>query len=338
MTRTTRANIWTACCLAILPCLPGAATQVAAQQSPPPPGADAAATGRADESGGSRTLRAFVENSSPATFGAAVVIAADGHLVVEDVVQGSQAAKAGLAVGDEIISVNGSLITQPEVFNSYLATHPADTMQFMVVRDGVQRTLVVNPANADPQGTAPEATERRPALGMRFLKGNDVILRAVLPGSPAHQAGLQQGDRVTAVEGTPLTSTNHFIASVAASPLDSPMNVVVLRNGEYLNVTLTPAAWDEVFGDGNGHTTLKPGVPGYRTPRPFITYAGQHAYATAVSPVGLPAIAFPTRFSGIYNCTGRRLSCDYMGYGWCGFHPNWYVHAWPMAPVQWSGP
>jgi regulator of sigma E protease len=65
-----------------------------------------------------------------------------------------------------------------------------------------------------------------------------VLITAVSPGSPAAQAGLQQGDRVVDVQGTPVTSID-VLRSVVASHLDTPIDLTVSRAGSELFVTMT---------------------------------------------------------------------------------------------------
>src|SRR5690606_28712377 len=137
----------------------------------------------AAESDSTDLPRTYVEDSSPATFGATVITADGDRLNVLNVSDGSPAHLAGLVAGDEIISINGQLLTETEQFNSYLASHPADPLRIVVMRDGAEQTLIVNGV---PHAT--ESSDVRPALGIRFLQANHVILQEVVPGSPAEHA------------------------------------------------------------------------------------------------------------------------------------------------------
>jgi len=285
--------------------------------------------------------KTFVEETSPATFGATVVRSPDGRLLVRDIVPGSAAALAGIAVNDQIISINGTLITEPEQFQTYLTAHPADEMRIVAMRDGAQDTFVVNSAVKPVKSTA------RPALGLRFLQGTNVVLGEVLPGSPAALAGLRPGDQIVAVNNTALTSSDHFIALIAESPLTSTLELTYLRGGNRATVSISPDAWDAVFGSGSQYVALKPseaveattaGVAPCSAGDYSSTYGWTGYYPTApwfsgyVSAVGVPSIAFPTYYGFPYGATYWASPYYYSGYYGYYVHPNWYLHSygWPV--------
>jgi len=63
---------------------------------------------------------------------------------------------------------------------------------------------------------------------------------AIVPGSPAAQAGLKPGDLITAVDGVKITSTEAFIAKVAQDAPGQVISLTVKRDGQikHLKVTL----------------------------------------------------------------------------------------------------
>ena len=68
-----------------------------------------------------------------------------------------------------------------------------------------------------------------------------VVIGAVLPDSAAQQAGLQAGDRILAVDATPVDNWEQF--SIAILPKGGRrLSLTVDRNGERLQRTIVPAA------------------------------------------------------------------------------------------------
>lgn len=71
-------------------------------------------------------------------------------------------------------------------------------------------------------------------LGLSVDKG--VILDSVAPSSPAAQAGLRQGDVITAVDGKPIASEAELRQAIQAHKIGDTMELTVLRNGKQTTV------------------------------------------------------------------------------------------------------
>jgi Do/DeqQ family serine protease len=78
---------------------------------------------------------------------------------------------------------------------------------------------------------------------MGLKDNNGAVVTRVMPGSPADRAGLQTGDVVTAINGTPLHSSDELNNAEGLLPANSEVSLSVLRNGTTRQVTaqLTPA-------------------------------------------------------------------------------------------------
>lgn len=72
-----------------------------------------------------------------------------------------------------------------------------------------------------------------------------VVLTRVLPGSPAEQAGLREGDVVVAVAGAEVNGIQDFRASVAATRLGSDLPVTVWRDRGRIELSLRPVSLEE---------------------------------------------------------------------------------------------
>ncbi|HUA05220.1 MAG TPA: trypsin-like peptidase domain-containing protein [Solirubrobacteraceae bacterium] len=65
---------------------------------------------------------------------------------------------------------------------------------------------------------------------------------AIVPGSPAAKAGLQAGDLITAVNGTPVASVNQFVATIANYAPGNTVTLTVNRGGQTKSIKLTLGA------------------------------------------------------------------------------------------------
>jgi membrane-associated protease RseP (regulator of RpoE activity) len=77
------------------------------------------------------------------------------------------------------------------------------------------------------------------AVAGRLEESGQVTIGAVLPDSAATDAGLQEGDVVTAVNGEPVVRADVFRAEIAAIPPGDTVVLDISRDGEPLQVTAT---------------------------------------------------------------------------------------------------
>jgi regulator of sigma E protease len=104
------------------------------------------------------------------------------------------------------------------------------------------------------------ALMRRIGLGAAF---SEPVLGEVKAGGPAAQAGLRAGDRVLAIDGQPIadaTRIRELIRASGASGTAQPMLWRVERDGQSLELTLTPAIATEGTRSV-GRAELYPGQP-----------------------------------------------------------------------------
>ena len=75
-------------------------------------------------------------------------------------------------------------------------------------------------------------------LDMTFT-GPGATIGAVTPGSPAERAGLQAGDLVTAVDGTPVSDATQLIVTIRSNAPGDTVTLTVERNGQTTQVPVT---------------------------------------------------------------------------------------------------
>jgi len=154
---------------------------------------------------------------------------------------GSPAALAGLKQGDTIEAVAGEPVTVWEDVHWRLVSRlgRGGELELLVQgRDGGRRVHILRLAPDDGSDQGKGLTTRIGLLPSRVIEPR---IGEVLPGSPAAQAGLRTGDRVTAIDGRPVESWQALVEAVRRHP-GSPVRLAILRDGQRLEVSVTPRA------------------------------------------------------------------------------------------------
>ncbi len=149
--------------------------------------------------------------------------------------------KAGLQAGDRILSVDGHPVSRfigvGDAIKWRIVTSTAPTIPIVVDRNGATLPFDVTPirpAHSFWQRATPRIIGINPA-------DKSLLVKEVLPNSPAALAGIVPGDIFTELDGQHLYSTDavdHFIDDHKAAP--SAMTFTVLHQGVPHQVALTP--------------------------------------------------------------------------------------------------
>lgn len=101
----------------------------------------------------------------------------------------------------------------------------------------------------------PSDTDTARALLKSFGVNEGVFVQTVAPGGPAEKAGIKEGDIITAINGKPVRDGNQLVGTVTATPVGSPLDVTVMRNGKRENYKVVVGDLAQIFpdkfGDGN---------------------------------------------------------------------------------------
>lgn len=115
------------------------------------------------------------------------------------VAEGSPAYELGLRTGDRITRINDEV---PKEASQLALASPedllADTLTITVERGGEKRTFTAPP---NIMTRVSRAARQGESFGVSFLPS---VVASVREGSPAAEAGLQAGDRITAIGGEPV--------------------------------------------------------------------------------------------------------------------------------------
>ena len=161
--------------------------------------------------------------------------------MVGSVEENSVAMQAGFRVDDEITEINGrGTATWNTVLEKLVAGVIERSVATVSVRDvrGYERLLEVDLASISIDAMA--QGNLLGLLGVEPVRpAIPAIIGEVANQGAAREAGLLAGDKMVAVDGTPVRDWRHWVELIRAAP-GIPLSVRIIRDGEYLEMVLTP--------------------------------------------------------------------------------------------------
>lgn len=158
----------------------------------------------------------------------------------------SPAEKAGMLVGDKIISINGKKVNgflgSLDSVHENIMLSEGKQIEFLVERPGEEAPLTLKSSYIIPKTKFYQRTAMR-EVGIDYA--SSVIVSAVpepaeeSPQSPAQRAGIKVGDIITHIDDTKVKSTSHFTDIVNASEKQE-LSLKVIRDGQTLDIPLVP--------------------------------------------------------------------------------------------------
>jgi serine protease Do len=168
--------------------------------------------------------------------------------VITQVEPNSPGAKAGLKVGDIVTELNGKAISDAgELQVEVGEKQPGTRLQLKALRDGSSVDVPVTleaMGKGDHDSESADASHGKPRWGLGLadltpdlrqqLHANEevhgAVIEQVTPGSPADNAGLQQGDVITEVDRHPVHSAAEVQKALSSIANDSDALVLVWSN------------------------------------------------------------------------------------------------------------
>ncbi|MCK5943297.1 MAG: RIP metalloprotease RseP [Planctomycetes bacterium] len=193
----------------------------------------------------------------PIVFSAGVKFAAP---VAGQITPGSAAWEARIEAGERILEVAGKPVYSMQNLAIEVALSGNRPVELLVEdADGDRRVVTVQPHFDPEQGLY--------GLGLNPAYDTSTVLLNVEPGSVAARAGLRTGDRVVSIDGDPTRAT---------TPLEDFADVVVVveRDGERIEVTLTPEPTTEDVPPMIGVRPLPNRIAGIRTGSALVERLG----------------------------------------------------------------
>ena len=204
-------------------------------------------------------------------------------VTVHSVNKDGPADKAGLKSSDRIVMAEGKEVKTFEDLKNTLAGHKSgEKVALKVMRDGAEQTVTVtlgdapkNREGAEPPAqqtgmflgvfTQPLTAELRQQFGLTVDKG--AVVSQVVPGSPAAKAGMADGDVITNVGDTKVTSPQELREAIRKAGAGQEVTVKVQRGTKSMDfkVRLQDVA--------AGIAGFPQGIPGM--PDEFESFSGQ---------------------------------------------------------------
>ncbi|WP_172295160.1 RIP metalloprotease RseP [Pseudoruegeria sp. HB172150] len=192
-----------------------------------------------------------------------------------------------LQPGDEILAVEGEPTPPVAEFRDFIDTLPVQPeLDFTIRRDGQEMTVSVP-----------------------YPYPGAVV--GVTPGSAASEAGIQEGDVITAVDGEPIVAFEDLRTAVGESD-GGEMVMTVWRDGETFEASLTPKRMDLPLADGGFETRWLIGVNGGMIFEPMTETPGLGQ--SLLYGVNQTVFIVKSSVSGLYHmAVGAISSCNLRG-------------------------
>jgi len=173
--------------------------------------------------------------------------------LVTRVTENSPAERAGLALGDVILSFNGTPISRSSELPPLVGLVPVgEEAEIEVQRRNKSITLTVTIAELDDadSGNTPRINSSGdPSLGVTIgqitqaqreqLGDTGVLIEKVEPGSVAAEAGIRSGDVLMSFNQTDIKSAKQLRQLIKTAPKGKPVPVLIVRNNQPLFSALT---------------------------------------------------------------------------------------------------
>lgn len=190
-----------------------------------------------------------------------------------------------LQVGDQIIEIAGIEIADLDAMEGLQSRLPIqETLPYVVIRDG-QEIEITGPFTYPPM--------------VNFL----------IPRGAAYHAGLEVGDVITKIDGDPIIAFSQLKQSVESSE-GRDLALTVWREGDLVDITLTPRRLDEPQEDGSFETYWRIGVAldfMFEVEREFAGFGDSISYGfTSVLTI------ITDTMSGLYNVITGTISTCYL--------------------------
>jgi CHAT domain/PDZ domain/Clp amino terminal domain, pathogenicity island component len=155
--------------------------------------------------------------------------------LIRTVLPGSPASRAGLHVGDVIISVAGTPVRSVTATGQAIHAHPPGQRVFLTILRVTHRMSI------SVTLATPEVMNDPGYLGYEALNGSrGALITNVAPASPAATAGLRPGDIVTAVSGyADGGSSTGLLLLIETHHPGETISLTIVRNGQTMTIKAT---------------------------------------------------------------------------------------------------
>src|SRR5712675_215988 len=154
--------------------------------------------------------------------------------VVRQMLPGGAAEAAGLQPGDRIVVFDGNENPKWRTIADDALLSPGQPIPLEVERNGQRLKLTIKPTPHTEEGDTAGFLDFLPDYG-----NVPIVVREVVPNSPAAEAGLRVDDRIVAVNGEPVKSAEQVTQTIREHK-GQPITLRVERDGRPIEFTATP--------------------------------------------------------------------------------------------------
>lgn len=186
----------------------------------------------------------------------AVGVDVGGKAQITQILPGSPAEKAGLAVGDVVVAIGDKQISNFDlVLDELRGKKPREKFSLTVSRGS--ETKVIDASLTARPGTGGAGAASRVWLGVtgQDREGKATITQIVAEG-PAAKAGLKEGDAIIAVDGKAVEGYEQLLEVIRGKTAGDKVVLKISRGSEVLEITVTLE--DRPAGPGGSGTTQPP--------------------------------------------------------------------------------
>lgn len=163
------------------------------------------------------------------------------------ILENSPLGAIGLKTGDVITAINGQKVTYWRQLESKLAKLNAQeplTIDVLGSRDGDkgEKPLTVT--------LAPLESLKTFSMQSLGFESSELYLSKVMENSPAQAAGLRAMDRLVTINRVKLMKWEDVISNIKSFDGKSPVEIVVLRDGKFLDLQITPKMTTQMTASG----------------------------------------------------------------------------------------
>ena len=158
-----------------------------------------------------------------------------------------------VSMAGEVIGINTAIVSETNSFAGLGFALPSN-IAIKVYNQLAQNGKVT-------RGSIGITYDDRPDLLIPFGVKEGVIVKDVLIGKPAAQAGVHVGDVITSIDGQKITNGPMLLDTIASSTVDKSVQMKILRNGKEQTIPVMIGDREKVIYDADSASTTAPADP-----------------------------------------------------------------------------
>lgn len=153
----------------------------------------------------------------------------EGGVLIDEVLPGSPAQKAGLQMADVILSIDAVPVSSPEHYHSLVQTYtPGDSLNLTLLRgETVFKSKLL--LTALPDGYEMSYTRRVFGFNLREERSG-LVIDKIIEDSPSDRVGLRKGDLLTKVDGVSVEKLIDYRQAIEDRLGRKPLTFTVVRD------------------------------------------------------------------------------------------------------------